>query len=237
MSSDMSLEDQLKQAQIDKTKAESKKLEREADATLKQVRSTFWSELIKVGGGVILGIGGAVAAYTQFENAELRAKYAKQDLDRAQQELSVATKAKETALKEVEAATKAKKEQEEAIKQLKVSLAQTTEQRNQAAPSLAKSRLVYVQFRGSLTREMINELRKHLKNDSFDAPGAERVAGTYDNIVKYFQDNDTTEAKQLAKSVETFFSAKGCPLSIRVVPGGSISEQPMEVWLAHSCKN
>lgn len=53
-----SLDDQLKLATIAKTHAETAKLEKEADAVKANARSEFWSEAIKILGGVVLGIGG-----------------------------------------------------------------------------------------------------------------------------------------------------------------------------------
>src|SRR4051794_28066517 len=81
---ELSLDDQLKHAQVEKTLAEAAKLKNEGDAATRQVRSAFWSESLKIFAGVILGIGGTVAAFTQFEVAELKAKVANQDLTQAQ---------------------------------------------------------------------------------------------------------------------------------------------------------
>ena len=100
-----------------------------------------------------------------------------------------------------------------------------------------QDRLVYIQFRGSLSRELINELRAALKQSGFNNPGAERLAGEYRNLVKYFSDADASSAENLKREIEQFFAKKGCPLNIEVVPVKSKTEPPppLEIWLYHSC--
>src|ERR1700712_4946500 len=97
MRQQLSLDDRLKRAQVERTLAEIGKLRRETDAvelqmektraearkTLSEaaavdrnIRGAEWTEPLKLLAAVILGIGGAVAAFTQYEVAELRAKQA-----------------------------------------------------------------------------------------------------------------------------------------------------------------
>jgi hypothetical protein len=105
-----------------------------------------------------------------------------------------------------------------------------------AKPTEARTRLAYIHFRGDISRDLINELRTALSG-KFNAPGAERVAGEYQNLVKYFNSAEDKDARELASAVEMFFSTKGCPLKMRVVPATSakIQNPPLEVWLSHSC--
>ena len=238
------LDDQLKLAQIEKTAAEAKKLTREAESLKNQAWSNFWSEGVKVLAGVVLGIGGVVVAYTQYEVGELKAKIAKDDLSRAQAAKSDAEKslvaaeaAASAALMKRDAAIKEQKDAEAAVAELKATLAQTTNALKAAKPGEVRSRLAYIQFRGELSRDLINDLRQSLTSKEFNAPGAERVAGEYQNLVKYFKSTESRDAEELAAAVETFFASKGCPLKMRVVPATATSSQnpPLEVWLAHRC--
>jgi len=238
------LDDRLKQAQIEKTNAEAKKLEKEADAVRTQVKGEFWSEAIKILGGVVLGIGGVIVAYTQYEVSELKAKIAKEELSRVQTAASEAEKAKKAAelaasaaIAKRDVALREQKDAEAAVAELKVTLTQTNSALKNAKPGEVKSRLAYIQFRGDLTRDLINELRASLSAKAFNAPGAERVAGEYQNLVKYFKPTESADAEELASAVESFFASKGCQLKMRVVPASTttIQNPPLEVWLAHKC--
>jgi hypothetical protein len=242
--SEPGLDDQLKQAQIAKTNAETRKLEKEADAVVANGRSEFWSEAIKILGGVVLGIGGVTVAYTQYEVGELKAKIAKDDLSRAQAATALAEKAKAaadiavtSALAKRDAAIREQREAEAAVAELKATLTQTNNALKTAKPSDNKGRLAFIQFRGDLTRDLINELRVNLAHKAFNAPGAERVSGEYQNLVKYFKPTESGDAQELANAVESFFASKGCPLKMRVVPATNATavSPPLEVWLALKC--
>lgn len=242
--SEFSLDDQLKQAEIAKTNAETRKLEREADAVTTNVRSEFWSEAIKILGGVVLGIGGVVVGVTQHELGELKAKVAREDLSRTQVAMAQAEKAKaaaemaaSAAMAKREIAIREQREAEAAVAELKTSLAQTNNALNAAQPGEKRGRLTFIQFRGELKRELINELRISLSSKAFNAPGAERVSGEYQNLVKYFRPTESGDAEELANAVESFFASKGCPVKMRVVPASSPSavNPPLEVWLALKC--
>lgn len=78
------LTDALAQAQLDKLRAETRKLDSEAAAALRQGRGQALSELVKVCGAVLLGAGGVLAAWTQYEVSELKAKAAQQELRSAE---------------------------------------------------------------------------------------------------------------------------------------------------------
>ena len=239
------LDEQLKQAQIDKINAEAKKLERETDLIRNHAWSSFWSEAVKVLGGVVLGVGGVIVAYTQYEVSELKAKIAKDDLSRAQIAKSDAEKARiaaeteaSAALAKRDAAVKEQKDAEAAVAELKASLTQTTNDLKAAKPSDVKAaRLAYIQFRGDLNRELINGLRTSLSTKAFNAPGAERVAGEYQNLVKYFKHTESANAEELAAAVEAYFDLRKCPLKMRVVPATTtaVKDPPLEIWLSHKC--
>jgi hypothetical protein len=234
---ELSLDDQLKKAQIEKTAAEAAKLSREAESLKNPGWGHFWSETVKILGGVILGIGGVVVAYTQYEVGELKAKAAKDELARAVGARSDAEAATRAAEARRDAAIREQKDAEAAVAELKKSLAQTSSALTAAAPGQVKSRLAYIQFRGEMSREVINELRAALSKKLFNAPGAERVAGEYQNLVKYFRPGENADADELSAAVEAFFAARGCPVKMRVVPAttSTVQSPPLEVWLAHKC--
>jgi len=92
------LADALARAQLDKLQAEIRKLECEAEAVARHGRGLARAELVKVFGAVLLGAGGVLAAWTQFEVSELKAKAARQELESAE-------KAKTESLAAVQAAS------------------------------------------------------------------------------------------------------------------------------------
>jgi Tfp pilus assembly major pilin PilA len=238
------LDDQLKQAQIAKTHAETSKLAQEAEAVSKNVRSGFWSETIKILGGVVLGIGGFFAAHSQYELSELKAKMANEVLAKAQGATALAVQARlaaETAaaaaMAKRDVALREQRDAEAAVAELKVTLTKTDSALQTATPGASKGRLAFIQFRGELKRDLINQLRLSLAEKSFDAPGAERVGGDYQNLVKYFKPTDSGDAERLASAVESFFAAKGCPIKLRAVSASAtaVANPPLEVWLTLKC--
>lgn len=120
MSEPQSIDDRLKQASLDKALAEIEKLRSETFAAGRAAeksraeaiklrcearslgaskRGERFTEPLKLFGAVILGIGGAVAAWTQYEVAELKAKAAEQEKSQAEKLRDEARIASEVALK------------------------------------------------------------------------------------------------------------------------------------------
>ena len=227
---DPSLDDQLKLAQIDKMRAEADKLRNDSVVANTSAKNGVASEAIKILAGVVIGIGGFLAASTQFEVAELRAGYANEKLKVAE---AAALSASEAAL----AAVKRKEEAERLIAEYKEAL-----EKQAVATPLAKGeaqpRLVYIQFRGAITRVRVNSLRAFLSKNGFNAPGAERVPGEYGSLVKYFTDSDAAAATSLKDAVEKQLKQQGCDGTLRLVkpenPSGKAS--PLEVWIHSDCK-
>lgn len=230
-------------AEADKLKAERTKIEQEAAAIQAQSRGAFWSEALKITGAVVIGIGGFVTALggimtarTQFELAELKANIASEKLKAAESAASAASRAASDAL---ELRGKALAERDDAAKaaqELRTNLAVLTTKAQEARPDLVKSRLVYIQFRGSLTRALIDELRRALQPHNFNAPGAERLGGDYEAQVKYFRPEDRSDAERLLKLTGDFFADKGCPIHLRLNEAkATASSPPLELWLPHSC--
>ncbi|BBK44879.1 hypothetical protein STVA_48990 [Allostella vacuolata] len=97
---------------------------------------------------------------------------------------------------------------------------------------------VYIQFRGAIERDLVNDLRSKLAEQGFRAPGVERVAGAYASEVRFFREVDEGRASRIADAVTLFFADRRCPLpqplrvrQIRMqAPAGSV-----EVWISHSC--
>lgn len=96
-----SLECQLTRAQIEKTLAEARKLDREAAPAERQSRGAAWSAPLKTLGGAILGLGGIIAAWTQYEVAELKARAANLELQTAEKGRKEAQEAASKALTEL----------------------------------------------------------------------------------------------------------------------------------------
>ncbi len=238
------LDDQLKYAQVLKTNAEAQKLVKEAEAVGKPHRSDFWSETIKVLGSIVLGIGGVMVGYNQYELGELKTKQANSQLQQVVQAKVEAEKAKQlaeesskSAILKRDQAIREQKEAEQSVEELRKEASQLHSELKSIKPGAIQSRLTYIQFRGEISRDLINELRVSLLGKSFNAPGAERVTGEYANQVKYFKPTQRKDAEELANSIELFFSNKGCSIKLRVMQqdGASIANPPLEAWIAHKC--
>ncbi len=238
-----SLDDLLKDAQVRKFQAESEKLRAEAAITHRNARYAVWIELIKLVSAALIGVGGALAAYIQFERAESKIMEAKSELatieaarHKALEDTRIANEARDKAIAD-------RKDAEAATAEFKSSIAQT-QFRSSATPEKGlkhEARLVYVQFQGRLTREFVTGLRKSL-NDSghFSAPGAQRIAGTYQNEIRYFSDSDLVVAQNLQQAVESFYAVKGCHISMDIKRASLTAKNgntpPPEVWLSEYCK-
>lgn len=206
----LSLDDELKKAQIEKIRAE-----------VKAVSLVPRIEFTKLFASLIVGLLSISFAIYQYQDAQ-SAKTAEQ----------LAKKAEKTVENQLNEKTQESNELKESFNLQK------------SKPELAQARLVYVQFQGDTSRGFINELRKSLQKDSFNAPGGERIAGNYTSMVKYFpgsnkeNNSDRADAEHLAKAVESFFESNGCRLTLPVISVSTNKQSPLEVWLAakDSCK-
>ena len=240
----------LKAAQIEKLHAETakllaeqKKLEADTAAVPRIATGSYWSEVVKIVGAIVLGIGGFVTgvgsyfvAKNQVELAELKSTHAGERAKNAELAASAASEAEANAIKRRD---DARKEEAAAVKnadELRKFLAEQTARIQTTKPELLKQRLVYVQFQGSLNRALVNELRLTLETSGYSAPGAERRDGDYRNLVKFFRKDDEVPAAKLSKLTEEFFQSKGCPIQLSTVEAKATSTSPpLELWLAHSC--
>lgn len=231
-------------AETEKLKAEKTKLEQEAAAVPRQARGSYWSEAIKILGAIVLGIGGVVTAggsyfvaRNQVDLAEIKSSQANEKAKIAESTAAAAAAEATAAVKLRDAARKEEADAAKSVQELRNSLAELTSKVQTANPDLLKRRLVYIQFQGDLSRSLINELRKTLETQSYSAPGAERLAGEYKGLVKYFRPEDEQAAASLLKSTEAFFLSKRCPIQLRAIQAqAAITAPPLELWLSHSCK-
>jgi hypothetical protein len=104
---------------------------------------------------------------------------------------------------------------------------------------------VYVQFRGAVTRELINRYRQALTIIRADGkpwivPNATRIGGDYTNQVKYFSPEDSQAASRLASMTNDFFHGSTCRLNSPIgitesTPTGNDTTQRFEIWVAPDC--
>ena len=235
---DPNIDNQLKLAEIEKLKAEALKLQVEANHTEKSKKTFMWSETIKSIGAIVIGIGGIVAAITQYQISDLKAQETKLAINEKTKQLST-TKQE---LKEIETkrdvAIKERYDIVISVNKLKSELSNLTYQVTEKSPNLINKKLVYVQFRGELTRSFIDDYRESIKSIGFNPPSAERLAGTYNNLVKYFNPSDQDKAINLARATEDYFQTKGCPTSFKLVDASTTntSNSSLEVWIHQACK-
>jgi len=227
----------LKEAELKKLQAETLKLQAEATSVSNAKKSFSWSETIKTIGAIIIGLGGIVAAITQYEISSLKSQESKIAIN----EKITLLNTKKQELKDIEEkrniAINERDEIELSVTKLKEELSNLTSQVNKEAPHLITKPLVYIQFRGSLTRTFINEFREKLKTVGFNPPSAERLSGTYGNLVKYFNPADRTQAMKLARESENYFQNKKCPTSFELIDASSANNtgSPLEIWVHQSC--
>lgn len=101
--------------------------------------------------------------------------------------------------------------------------------------------VVYIQFRGLLTRETIDRYRQALATRGsadgivFAVPQAERLAGQYNSMVKYFIPENQAAAEALAVSTNAAMAAAGCafrsPIQATAAQGKAPADS-LEVWIS-----
>lgn len=97
---------------------------------------------------------------------------------------------------------------------------------------------VFLQFKGSMSRDTMRELQRALQDSGYNAPGTERVDADYTTEVRFFHDADTELATQVAADVSAFLSDKCAftgavptkKVNLRSPPG------QVEVWLDVNCQ-
>ena len=109
-----------------------------------------------------------------------------------------------------------------------------------ARDSATTARVVYIQFRGTISRDLVNELRARINGAGYNAPGVERIDRSFATAVKYFHPEDEALAAEIARQTREFFAGRRCPLSISPKDAsGSGLRAPVgqvEVWIDLNCE-
>lgn len=242
--SETTADDELKRAQSDKIRAEIKRIEYDLSVAPKLQRAGAWTESVKLVAGLILGVGAAVVAVIQYQTnaatkneAYAKLETARTEVGRAQSALADAVRKREQEEAKAHQAQQDYARAREDYDRLKVTAGKQEQTLLQVAPNDVRSRLVYVQFRGAIKRELIDSLRADIRKSGFNAPGAERVSADYVSQVKYFAEADKREAERLRMAVEGYFAGIGCPLRVRLTSLATpeAKRSPLEAWISHSC--
>ena len=104
---------------------------------------------------------------------------------------------------------------------------------------LPDKKFIYITFRGSLTRELINKIRESFQEDGWIAPQALRRADGYENSVKYFHESDRTLAESVKTKTQEFFTSQNCTKQeVKVEDNSSENrnEGEIELWIHNSCQ-
>jgi hypothetical protein len=98
--------------------------------------------------------------------------------------------------------------------------------------------LVYIQFQGSIKRDLLESLKQDLNSANLPALGVERVPGNYHSEVRYFYDDDVNAAKKVLQNTEAFFRQHNCGLELQLVPllsNPTAKKRQVEVWINQNC--
>lgn len=239
------LEKKKLQVEIDKIEAEKDKVMQETLNLKKTATFSLISNFVSVIGGVIIGSVGILAVITGAERAIVQKDKAEMDKAKIIEETK---KEKDKIIKD------AQKEKERIIKEGKDEVEEYKKsyskyrEKTLNATSLADLKtkgLVFIQFRGSVQRSVMNELAQMYKQNGFQAPGVERLAGNYQTKVRYFNQEDSTLANQVAEIAKNFFIQKQCPIQqeIKVEKfsknGKDVPKGQLELWVSlthNNCK-
>lgn len=233
----LSLDDQIKQAQRDKLRAE-----------VRQLTGLSMETVGKLLVAVFGILAAAFALWTGVPQTRLDLAKAQEDLFTKKQELSLraaelaetegrrARSADELARLQAEIAALGKELESRRVasgKPPEPALAQRIEQ--------ATKPRVFVQFAGDLNRvAVIDPLRDTLASQGLVVPAAERINKGQSNEVRYFsQAEDQRQlAQKVADTTKAYFERAGCPLpglQARYVALPDGRQSPVELWLMHSC--
>jgi hypothetical protein len=101
--------------------------------------------------------------------------------------------------------------------------------------------LVYIQFRGGVSRAVVEELRAELNQAGYPAPGTERIQYSFSSHVSYFHAQDQALADTLVQRTRSFFHARECrldrPLQLLHLPQAAsrVRRGQVEIWIHGNC--
>lgn len=236
-----SLDDQIKRVQLEKLQAELRNLKGwNYELTGKVVISVLavllavWSVYI----GVPKAQYDALKANQEVASNLTRLNELKAETERQSRELSERNDALELRRRQLAEANDALAQTQNALQAVKPSVTGEALAKFDAA----SKPVVYVQFAGELSRELIDAYRGVLRSAGFNPPRAERINRGQTNEVRYFSNTpqEAARAAAIAQATKEFFASKGCPLSPPIIPRfvelPEGRQSPQEVWLIGSCK-
>jgi hypothetical protein len=99
--------------------------------------------------------------------------------------------------------------------------------------------VVYIHFRGTVARSVLEGLRSELNRAGYSAPGTERIDRSFNSGTYYFHSRDSVLASGLAARAEAFLRERGCPvaLPLRYASRYASTAKPrqIEVWVNTNC--
>lgn len=214
------LQKQKLQAEIDKLKAEENKIKEEVVKSNQLFSISSLSNITSLVANLIIVV---FALYTGGNLLELQnevIKIRQEKLKDLQSDIQVAEKTTEELSNLIES------KREETRKTANIPIGST----------------VFIQFRGSLERTLMNKLAQFYQEKGYNAPGVERVAGNYQNEVRYFHPSDKKIAENIAKITNEFFRNNNCPLKqqinlrqMNLSQFPNVPEKQVELWIHHTC--
>lgn len=126
----------------------------------------------------------------------------------------------------------------------KIDLAQSNQQRDITLQQIVNDNLgkttlgkvVFLQFKGDIHRDIIRQLQSNISKAGYTAPGIEYVAGNYTSEVRYFHPVDSTYARSVQELTQEFMNGTNFRVNVGIrdltraqfnAPEGQI-----EVWIA-----
>ena len=106
-----------------------------------------------------------------------------------------------------------------------------------AVVASASASVVYIQWKGGVTRAAMQQLRERLSRGGFLAPGVERVDAAFRSSVRYFHAPDSVLADSVARITRDFLRQARLPgtdsLPLQYIPvKRAIPSGQIEVWLS-----